>query len=416
MMMLAGFLVFSALLPLALAAQDPLQSAVRLAATGRLTEAEQILRKLEQGDPQNAEVLYRLGLVLLREGKHKEAGMRLEAASRLSPESPLVWLTLAQVKLRQGNTAEAARAAARARSLARRDEVLSKALLLYDVEAIQHHLEAGQAQEAIELARQAVVRENAAVFRNLLGKAYALRNNAVEAVQELQEAIRLDPNQAAYYLDLAAVLLDHRTPEPAVVILGNAAQRFPKNAEVVRLLGVAYLGKGQTREALEAFLHAIVLDPDLEISYASLETLLPEAGDLLPEITRRLSAFSDQHPSSPVGHYLLALVSAEQAELRLRRAIAVAPAFWPAHFELHKILKQQGKWKDAEAALEKVVSLNPNYPQAHYSLAEVFLHLGDRARASQERELHHKLVAAQRAAEEKRRQEAPKLDYRLVDR
>src|SRR5205823_7794954 len=144
-----------------------------------------------------------------------------------------------------------------------------------------------------------------------------------------------------------------------------------------------------------------------EGAHASLETLLPDAGERLPEIKTKLRAFSERQPQSPIGPFLLALVEPDKAEQSLRRAMHVAPGFWPAYFELHKMLKSQEKWDEAAAALEKTMALNPDYAPAHYALAEYFNRKGDRARAAQERELHHKLLAEQRKAEEEHRAKAP---------
>ncbi len=403
----------------ALAAPYPqdLDTALRLAGAGRFAEAENILLALEKAEPQNGDVRYRLGLVLLRQGKLQGAGVRLQAAAKLTPRSPLVWLALARVRLQQGDTAAAGRAAAQARAVASRDPNVTKALFLYDLEAIRRHLGAGQAETAAELARQAIARQDAAVFHNLLGKAvHELQKDAALAVQELQEAIRMDPGQPEYYADLASLFLDHRTPDPALLVLETAVKRFPKHAGLAQLRGVAYLGQGNTPAALDAFLRAIDLDPDAESGYVSLETLIPSAGDRLPEIAQRLAAFARKHPSSPVGHYLLALASPESAEERLRRALAAAPDFWPAHFQLHKVLAAQERWQEALAAVQKVIALHPNHAPAHFALAQAYTRTGDREGAQREREIHHKLVSAQRAEEEKRRSEAPRLSYRLSDR
>jgi len=413
---LATAFFLCALVGMASAAAEGIDSALRLAAAGRFAEAEKILLALEKAEPQNSEVRYRLGLVLLRQQKLQDARARLESAAKLSPQSPLVWLALAQVRLRQGDSSGASRAAEQARLVAKREPTVARALLLYDVEAIRHHLESGKAEAAVELAKQAITRENAAVLHNLLGKAYTLQKNPVGAVQELQEAIRLDPDQPQYYADLAGLFLDHRTPDPAEMVLKAAVQRFPKNAGLKRLEGVAYLGQGKMPQAIDAFLQAIDLEPDAEAGYASLETLIPVAGDRLPEITQRLTAFAERRPETPVGHYLLALASPNGAAEHLRRAVAAAPDFWPAQFELHKILKEDGKLGGAVAALEKVIALKPDHAAAHFSLAQVYALLGDREGARREREIHHKLLAAQRADEEKRREQAPKLSYRLSDR
>jgi tetratricopeptide (TPR) repeat protein len=398
-----------ALFAIAAPAQS-VEEALHLAATGRAAEAEQMLLALEKTHPADPEIQYRLGLVLLRNGKLTPARRRLESAVKLAPE-PLVWLAVAQVRLRLDDLPGALAAAGRARAGAPQ-----QALTLFDAEVIKHHLRKGDTRQALDLARKALAAADHPVFHNLLGKALELNRDPAAAAKELQDAIRLDPNQPGYYLDLAQLFLNHNTPEPAELVLLDAVRRFPKHAEALRLLGLARYALGKTTEALDAFLQAIDAAPEMETAYASLETLLPAAGPRLAEIVPRLRRFAKTNPASPLGPYLLALVVPEESETLLRRAIQAAPDFWLAWFEWHKVLKAQDKWDEAAAALRKTVELNRDFAPAHYALAEYYGRKGDHVRAAQEREQHHKLLAAQRAAAEKQRAEAPRLAYTLSER
>ena len=253
------------------------------------------------------------------------------------------------------------------------------------------------------------------LLHDSLAKA-AAPSDAAAAVKEFQEAIRLDPGRAVYYLELAQLFLDHDMAEPAELVLDNAARRFPNHAGILRMLGLADYAQGKTREALDALLKAIDVDPDVESSYASLEALLPDAGPRLPEIVTRLRSFVERHPESPIGPFLLALIQPQQSEALLRAAIYVAPAFWPAYFELHKVLKALERWDEAAAALGKVVELNPEYAPAHYALAEYYNRNGDRVRAAKERELHHKLLADQRRAADQHRSQTPRLSFTVSEK
>ena len=329
-------------------AQTGIDRAMELVAAGKLDMAASLLLDLEKADPRNAEIPYRLGLILLKQGKLEDARPRLESAVKLNPQHPFVRSALG---------------------------------LLHDS----------------------------------MGKASA-RHDAPAAVMEFQEAIRLDPARAPYYLDLAQLFLDHETPEPAEIVLKNAARRFPGNPAMWRLLGLADYAQGKTQDAVDAFLKAIDADPDDESGYASLQVLLPDAQQRLPEITAKLRIFSERHPESPIGPFLLALIEPQQAEALLQRAIRAAPDFWPAYFELHNLMKAQERWDDAAAALQKTIALKADYAPAHYALAEYYNRRGDRARATQERELHHKLLAEQRKAEEQRRAQAPRLAYSVEAR
>jgi tetratricopeptide (TPR) repeat protein len=320
-----------------------IEKAMQLVSAGKLAEADSMLLDLEKADSRNPEVEYRLGLVLLKEGKVDDARPRLESAAKLDPKYPYVWSAIGLLH-----------------------ETMAKA---------------------------------------------AVHNDAPTAAKEFQEAIRVDPGRSVYYLELAQLFLDHDTVEPAEVVLKNAVRRFPTNAEVLRMLGLAYYAQGKTQEALDTFLKAIDADPDTEGAYASLEVLLPDAGQRLPEIIAKLRKFSERHSESPIGPFLLALSEPEKSEALLRQAIRVAPGFWPAYFELHKLLKAREQWDEAAAALEKTAELNPDYAPAHYALAGYYNRKGDRARAARERELHHKLLADQRKAEEQHRAQAPRLSF-----
>jgi tetratricopeptide (TPR) repeat protein len=384
-----------------------------LLASGRATEAEQMLERLAKARPNDPEVLYRLGLVLLRNGKPAPARARLTAATKLAPE-PLIWLALAQATLRSDDLAGAIAAAGRAREAA--PPQLGQALALFDAEVIKYHLRKNEAKRSIELSKEALARSDLAVYHNLLGKAYDLFKDPVLAAEEMQQAIRLDASQVNYYIDLAELFLRHNTAEPAEMVLLAAVRRFPKSGESWRLLGVARYGLGKTGEALDAFLQAIDAAPEMEPAYASLETLLPAAEARVDEIIPRLRRFSETNPSSPLGPYLLALVVPDESEALLQKSVKAAPDFWPAWFQLHKTLKEREQWKSAAAALEKTVELKPDYAPAYYALAEYYVRSGDQARAAQAREKHHKLVSEQRTAAEKQRAEAPRLAYTLSER
>ncbi|MGA2103216.1 MAG: tetratricopeptide repeat protein, partial [Candidatus Sulfotelmatobacter sp.] len=65
-----------------------------------------------------------------------------------------------------------------------------------------------------------------------------------------------------------------------------------------------------------------------------------------------------------------------------------------AYVDLGAIDLQQKNYKDAEAALVKAVSLEPDQPDAHYQLGRLYQALGKTADAEKElhkvRELHEK--------------------------
>jgi tetratricopeptide (TPR) repeat protein len=360
--------------------------AMELASEGDFNGAEASLRNVARAHPNLYDVRYRLGLILLRQGKPEEAAAELDAAIKIRPSSALAWAGLAQTRLRLKQHSAAMQAAARATELAATDSTARRALAIFYVEA---------------------------------GKAYRAANEPAKAVNAFQSAFRVNPDQRDAYFELATLFLDHRTPQPAVAILESAVARFSREPEFQRLLGIARYQTGDVQSALAAFFAAVDLDPDADVGYASFETLLPEAGPQMSEIVTRLRAFRSRKPSSPVGHFLLARALAiteapsTEVEPLLRAAIKADAAFWPAYYELGHLLEKQGKQEEALHALLTAETLKPDYAPVHFGLARLYASAGNRPKALEHRKKHHELQARDREAAARARAAAPALTYRI---
>lgn len=337
--------------------------------------AEALLQELIGAYPAEPAFRERLGVVLLRRGALPEAEAQLAEAVRMQPQAAAPRLALARAHWLQGERDEAEALLAEAGRLGATDPAVQQAL---------------------------------ALFRGQTGDAEA-------AVAALEKAVELAPRNRALRAQLAQLYLDHRTPEGALRVAEAGLALTPEDSELLRLRGLAQYGLGESQAALESFLAAIDADPSSELAHASLETLLPEAGPLLPAAIERLESFSLDSTQSPIGPYLLALATlvrdpqAERAGPLLREAVRRAPEFWPAWFELHRSLERQGDVAGAIAALEKVTALNPDFPAAHYALAKLYAEAGEREKAMAARKEHHRLMTERRAAEQRRRQAQPKL-------
>jgi len=428
-------------------AGDDLARAMDLAAQGRFAEAEQLLRAIETTYPDPFLVRYRLGLILLRTGKPKEAVLRFEAATQKSPNSAVAWLGLAQARLRIDQRKAAIEAADRAAQLATAEPPLWRALAIVYGDAgefgraadfeerwgrspgadpdsglrlCRFRVRASDTKRAVPACVDAIARRDHAELQQLLGDAHRLASDPPRAVQAYQRAIALDPNEPAGYFKLVALFLDHRTPLPAIAVLDSAVARFSKDAEFRRLLGLAYYQTGDFDQAIQQFLAVLDMAPDADAGFISLETLLPMAGLRLPEIVQRLRAFRERRPASPVGHFLLAraLMAGEpapgpEAEALLRQTIQVDPKFWPAHFELAQVEQSRNHADPAIESLMQVVKLHPEYAPAHYSLAQLYAQKGDRARAVEHRKKHHALLDRERTRTERARAESPTLQFSM---
>jgi tetratricopeptide (TPR) repeat protein len=380
----------------------------------------------------------------LRDGNQTAAGRRLERAAALMPGSPLPWLALARVRLETGRRGEALDAARKADEFAPGHPAVGRALAMFYAQAEEFAeaaefelrwlganphdapsrlrtmdllLRAGEANKAIEVGRQSSLMT--AELHAALGRAYRAGGDSAASVESFQAAIQSDPGKSEFYGELAAVFLDHRTPEPALAILNQAAAKFPASQEILRLQGLALYGLGRNAEAIDVFIRMAKLDPDSEAAFISMETLLPAAGDRLPEIIGLLRAYCDRRQSA-VGLHLLAVAvsldtpqSAEPERL-LRKSIGIRADYWPAYYALHEILFDQRKWEEAAAALEKTIDLHPEHGAAHFRLSQIYARLGDRERAATERRKHNEIAERIRGAAEERRENMPRLSYEVA--
>ena len=203
---------------------------------------------------------------------------------------------------------------------------------------------------------------------------------------------------AIYYFEVVQEYLSHEQFDPAIQLLERGTHIVNKDAQLELALGVAYYGRRRFSDAVTAFVRTIDLAPEVEQPYRFLGKMLDQAGDRLPEITRRFAAWSAANPRNALAHllYAKALIAAgmeaPKAEKLLRDATALKSDDWESHYELGVLLEKQRKFAEAAGELEHSIALNPNRPEVHYHLARVYDRLGASAKAAEEHRIHQKLT------------------------
>jgi tetratricopeptide (TPR) repeat protein len=106
---------------------------------------------------------------------------------------------------------------------------------------------------------------------------YAAQNEIAQAITEMQQAIKLDPNRSDSYLVLA--LLQRNTDaDQAEANLKKAAAVDPKSMNAQMLLGGFYQSRNRLPEAEHQYRHAIEVDPKSADARAALVRLLVQEG------------------------------------------------------------------------------------------------------------------------------------------
>lgn len=147
-------------------------------------------------------------------------------------------------------------------------------------------------------------------------------------------------------LQYAAAALQNGYPQEAERIARDVLSRRRNHPRALELLGLALLEQHQPAEAIAPLEQSVRARPD-----AAGETYLALA--------------------------LLAVGRSDQSMTLLQRAAERRPPFPPAFYELGKLLRQQHRFAEAEAALKRGMEAAPGVTDFPLALGRVLLERGD---------------------------------------
>jgi tetratricopeptide (TPR) repeat protein len=325
---------------------------------GKLPEAEQAWRAVVKQNPRNAGALASLALVLSKEEKYQQAASAYRKALSLDPKLPGVELNLGLAEFKQGHFESAI---APLQAALKSDPSSAQARTLLGIS----YYGAKRFKNAIDcLAPMAEADPGNTELHQMLAQSCLAAKQYDCALKEFREILQKDPNSAAAHM-LIGEALDGlgKTPE-AIAEFQAAAQASANEPNVYFALGYLYWKSNQFDQAEQAFQHQLSLDP------ANAEALA-YLGDI--EMKR----------SNP-----------DKALSYLHQAVHTNKDIRIAYLDLGAILTEQKEYKDALAALQRAIDLDPAQPDGHYRLGRVYQGMGNSAAAQREfkrvQELHQK--------------------------
>jgi tetratricopeptide (TPR) repeat protein len=305
---------------LKVAPRDPRALLIYASARRRLGDAAgalAVLSPLAKAYPRAAHTHYELGAALVAHGRSAEALPALRHAVSLNGDLAEAWRTLGDVLFAAGDPAGAERAFAEHHRATIRDPALRPAAdALFagrPAEAEQRlraHLAARPTDAAaLRLMAEARARqEGFADAETLLAQALRLepdhhgarfsyatalfhQQKAAEALEQVEQLLAVDPQDAAYRNLLAACLALTGDFDRAIKTNDGLVTQFPKQPRIWLNHGHALRAVGRREGAQNAYRRAIALAPGLGDAYWSLANLKVEALSLQDEaaITRQLA-------------------------------------------------------------------------------------------------------------------------------
>jgi Flp pilus assembly protein TadD/peroxiredoxin len=229
---------------------------------GYYDQSETAFQLALKDDPSNAEAVYGLGSVYLKEEKNTEARACFERTVKLKTDYPKTltnaWNNLGLLAVREGKTSE----------------------------AISYF------QEALRLDPTHVV------ALNNLGSAYRQLKDWDQARTILERAVKVKPDDPEANYGLAMVFAQTDNNEQAYEFLRKALQFRPAYPEALNNLGILYLRTQRPDDAVASFEECIRVAPTFSRCYMDLAQVYALQG-LREKARTVLLQLLQQHPNDP---------------------------------------------------------------------------------------------------------------------
>ncbi len=306
-----------------------------LAQQGKLPEALDIFKDGLRLDPNNADIHYRIGLILGQKPETlAQSEMHLKRASELAPDASKAQLVLYLSYLRQKKFDQA-------RQLANSfgDDQLN-----------------GQ---------------------NLIGLSYLAEGKTERAIQEFERILQQNEGDSVTIQNLAKVYIDSDRLDEAKKLLSSAVQQKPGDIKLLNQLAMISERQGNSAEVLDWLKQSMENNPD-ELSPRLILALQYLRSNEASSAIQVLNGVNDAGKEN--ARYLLLMSQAKLAmnehahSIRLLKTLlAKEPELVPANFLLALAYSKDNDLKRMRESLEKTVELAPAHFLANLYLARLDL-------------------------------------------
>ena len=188
-------------------------------------------------------------------------------------------------------------------------------------------------------------------IHNNIGNTYDRTGRFGEAIDELEEAIRLNPGYIEAHNNLAVATYKNGDTDEAIELLHKAKELYPQYAEAHSNLGNIYAGAGRFDEAVRELEEAIRLNPGFAGGYNNL-------GNIYAELDRT-----------------------DEAIEKFREALAIDPDYALAHNNLGNLFAESGRYDEAAIEVEEAIRTAPGLVEGYNGLGCVYYELGSMDKA-----------------------------------
>jgi tetratricopeptide (TPR) repeat protein len=352
---------------------------IALLQTGEFAAARDSLSK---GTALGPEIYIYLGAASERLGDNKAAIASYRAALAQQPQLFVAEFSLGRLLLATGEAAEAVKHLQRATEL---DPEKAQAQLYLALALVK----TGQRESAVaaaERAQSSVASENAD-FHDALGGVFHELGQQNEAQRCFKQAVSMDPAREDYYRHLAAAQRKAGDDAGAVATLQSGLVHLPGSARLHYLLGLTFMSRGSSAEALDALRKAAELEPENPDYQQSLGLCLED----LEKDDQAMTSFNrvlDLDAGRAAAYLQIGILQTKsgataEGEQSFNAALRVDARYAPAYFRLGKIYYDRNDDAQALKFLEKAKELDPDWEDTYFLLGALYKRAGKLEQSAQ---------------------------------
>jgi tetratricopeptide (TPR) repeat protein len=357
-----------------------LEDAWTLASKGRASEAVTILYGLVKSEPRNAEARLLLGSLLVERGDRAGALEQLTEGVNLTPRSAEAQNALGEAYNRFNEPKTARTYFEKAITIDPGFAAAHVNLGLVLLQASEYVASTGHFEKAVRTFGST---PDAAYPQYLWAKALAALNDPKNAVQHLEQAVKLNPGMTEAWADLGQQRKLLQDDAGALLAEKRAVQLDPGDEIARYRLGAEYLRQNQLKLAVEQLQAAVRLDPGDQSALNALQVALrkdgkPEEAAAVKERLTELLVEKDRKNQDSVTAVQLnneGAILQKSGDLEGALAkYAAAAKLYPSHPGIrvnHAVaLLRLGHWTEGLTELNDSLQLNPDDAKVRAALKD----------------------------------------------
>jgi len=366
--------------------------------SGRLPQAEDVLRSVLSRYPNHPLILAQLGELLMLRGAFDAALPLLQHARQISPANAPAWLMETQCLLALDRHKDAKKVISEAIRQGMRhplaDQLLERArsgkkgksesavVPLKDaVQRLDELLQTRRYAEVEQLAGVSLRRHaKSPQLWYLLGMAVLMQGRKEAALQPLRRSVELEPGNVPALYNLGFALDELDRPKEALEAYRKTVKAAPQLAEAHNNMGNVLQQLKRHDEALVAYERAIALKPRFAPFCMNRGDALRDLGRLEEAAAAYREAVAIQpdlvEASISLAYTLTLLQGHEEAVEVLQHVIKCRPEATEFYVKLAKVLQFLGRYEEALSALDKALKINPELDSAINLRSGILLELG----------------------------------------